>query len=92
MKEELMKEELMKRFNENLIKAVKADLGGRTRTSDYFFGNTSGMLTSAYVMIDVLGTDAVAKMSRALDLAYNIVMHDVEDEDESLWILENNMA
>lgn len=87
-----MKEELMKRFNENLIKAVKADLGGRTRTSDYFFGNASGMLTSAYIMVDVLGTDVVIKMSRALDLAYNITMHDVDDVKESLWILENNMA
>ena len=88
-----MKEkELIKRFNENLIIAVKADLSGRTRTSDYFFGNASGMLTSAYVMFDVLGTDVVAKMSRALDLAYNITMHDVDDEEESLCILENNMA
>lgn len=92
MKEELMKEELMKRFNENLIKAVKVDLSGRTCTSDYFFGNASGMLTSAYVMLDVLGIDVVAKMSRAWDLAYNITMHDVDDEEESLMILENNMA
>lgn len=91
MKEEL-KAKFMERFNQSLIKAVKADLGGRTRTSDYFFGNASGMLTSAYVMFDVLGTDFVAKMSRALDLAYNITMHDVDDEEESLWILENNMA
>ena len=87
-----MKEELMKRFNENLIKGVKADLGGRTRTSDYFFGNASGMLTSAYVMFDVIGSDVVAKMSRALDLAYEITMHNVDDVKESLWILENNMA
>lgn len=87
-----MKEELMKRFNENLIKGVKADLGGRTRTADYFFGNASGMLTSAYIMFDVLGSDAVAKMSRALDSAYEITMHNVDDVKESLWILENNMA
>lgn len=86
-----MKEELVKRFNESLIKAVKADLDGRTRTSDYFFGNASGMLTSAYVMFDVLGTDVVAKMSRALDLAYEITMHNV-DKEESLWILENNIV
>jgi hypothetical protein len=84
--------ELITRFNQTLIKAVKADLSGRTRTSDYFFGCASGMMTSAYVMFDVLGTDVVAKMSRALDLAYNITMHDVDDEEESLWILENNMA
>lgn len=87
-----MKEELMKRFNENLIKGVKANLDGRTCTSDYFFGNASGMLTSAYVMIDVLGTDVVAKMSRALDLACEITMHNVDNEEESLWILENNIA
>lgn len=87
-----MKDEFVKRYNENLVKAVKADLDGKTRDADYLFGNASGMLTSSYIMFDVFGTDVVAKMSRALDLAYDIVKHEVEDEEESLWILENNMA
>nr|DAH25156.1 MAG TPA: hypothetical protein [Bacteriophage sp.] len=87
-----MKEEMLRRYNENLVKAVKADLCGRTRDSDFLFGNASGMMTSAYIMFNVLGSDVVAKMSRALDLAYDIVMHYVENEEESLWILENNMA
>lgn len=87
-----MKKEFLKRYNENLIKAVKADLDGRTRDADFLFGNASGMMTSAYIMFDCLGTDVVAKMSRALNLAYDIVADEVADKYESLRILENNMA
>lgn len=83
---------LLKMYNENLVKAVKADLDGRTRDADFLFGTASGMMTSAYAMFDILGTDTVAKMSRALDLAYDIVMGEVEDEEESIYILENNIA
>ena len=86
-----MKDEFVKRYNENLVKAVKADLDGRTRDADYLFGNAAGMLTSAYIMFDVFGTDIVARMSKASGLAYDIVCGDVEDEEESLRILENDM-
>lgn len=83
----------VRRYMENLINAVKADLDGRTRDADFLFGTASGMLTSAYVaLFDILGTDTVAKMSRSLELAHDIVMGEVEDEDESIYILENNMA
>ena len=85
------KKDFQQRFNENLLKAIKADLDGRTRDADFLFGTASGMMTSAYVMFDILGTDLVSGMSRAIDLAYDIVMGDVEDTEESLWILENNM-
>lgn len=37
-----------------------------------------------YIMFDVLGTDVVAQMSRALDLAYDIVIGNVEDEKRVL--------
>ena len=87
-----MKDEFVKRYNENLVKAVKADLDGRTRDADYLFGNAAGMLTSAYIMYDVFGTEILARMSRASGLAYNIVCGVVEDEQESLRILENDMA
>lgn len=84
--------ELLKRYNEILVKAVKADLEGQTRNADFLFGTASGMMSSAYVMFDILGTDTVARMSRSLGLAYDIVMGEVEDEEESIYILENNMA
>ena len=87
-----MKTELLRMYNENLIKAVKADLDGLNRSADFYFGCASGMLTAAYAMHDALGTETVAKMSRANELAYDIVAGDVESIEESIWILENNMA
>lgn len=85
-------EELVKRFNENLVKAVKADLDGKSREADFAFGCASGMLSASYCMYDAVGCDLTAKMSRAMDLAYDIVAGEVEDIQESLWILENNMV
>lgn len=82
----------MERYNEILVKAVKADLDGRKEDADFLFGMASGMLSSAYAMFDILGTDTVAKMSRALQLAYDIVAGEVEDKDDSIYILDNNMA
>lgn len=87
-----MKNLFLKQYKENLVKAVKADLDGRPRDADFLFGTASGMMTSAYIMFDYLGTDVVAKMSRALDLAYDIAANNVVDKDEALWILENDMA
>lgn len=86
------KEELVKRFNENLFKAVKADLDGKSREADFAFGCASGMLSASYCMYDTVGTELMAKMSCAMDLAYDIVSNEVDDIQESLWILKNNMA
>lgn len=83
---------LMKSYNNILIEAVKCDLEGNHRDATYLFGEASGMLHMAYIMYDTIGSEVTAKMSRASVLAYDIVMGDVEDEKESLWILENNMA
>ena len=87
-----MKKLFHKSYNDLLVKAVKADLDGRTRDADFLFGKASGMMVTAYEMFDSLGTDMVAKMSRSLILAHDIVVGEVEDKEESIYILENNMA
>lgn len=87
-----MKTELLKMHNENLIKAVKADLDGLNRSADFYFGRASGILTAAYAMYDALGIETVAKISRANELAYDIVAGNVENVEESILILKNNMA
>lgn len=86
------KERIIKSYNEKLVKAVKADLSNRRHDSDYLFGETAGMMHMAYMMYDTFGSETVAKMSRSQALAYDIVMGEVEDVQESLWILENNTA
>lgn len=83
---------LMKSYNNILIEAVKCDLEGNHRDATYLFGEAHGMLHMAYIMYDTIGSESTAKMSRASELAYDIVMGEVENEKESLWILENNMA
>ena len=87
-----MEKKFLKQYNENLVKAVKASLDGQTREADFLFRTASGMMSSAYSMFDILGTDTVARMSRALELAHDIVMGEVEDDEESIYILDNNMA
>ncbi len=87
-----MKENIIKSYNELLLKAVKADLEGRRHDATFFFGEATGMLHMAYMQYDLFGTDMLAKMSRADNLAYDIVSDEVEDVQESLWLLENNMA
>lgn len=83
---------LMKSYNNILVEAVKCDLDGNHRDATYLFGEAHGMLHMAYIMYDTTGSETVAKMSRASELAYDIVMGEVADEQESIWILENNMA
>lgn len=87
-----MKKKLIKSYNSILVEAVICDLKGNHKDATYLFGKAHGMLHMAYVMYEVLGSDVVAEMSRASELAYDIVMGEVEDEDESIYILENNMA
>lgn len=87
-----MKKSFINKYNDNLVKAVKADLDGRKTDANFLFGMASGMMTSAYAIFEILGTDTVAKMSRSLVLAYDIVAGEVEDEDKSIFILQNNMA
>ena len=82
----------MKSYNNILAEAVKCDLEGNHRDATYLFGEAHGMLHMAYIMYDTIGSETVAKMSRASELAYDIVMGEVADEQESIWILENNMA
>lgn len=51
-----MKDKFVKRYNENLVKAVKADLNGRTRDADYLFGmvNTaSSFLTMLFTLVNL---------------------------------------
>ena len=82
----------MKSYNEILVEAVKCDLEGKHNDATYLFGEAYGMLHMAYIMYDTVGSEKTSKMSRALELAYDIVLGEVEDEEESIWILENNMA
>lgn len=86
-----MEKSLITSYNKILCSAVKADMQGRHKDADYLFGEAHGMLHTAYIMYAVLGTETVAKMSRASELAYDIVAGEVEEE-ESIYILENNMA
>lgn len=83
---------LIKSYNKILVEAVICDLRGNHKDATYLFGEAHGMLHMAYIMYDVIGSETVAKMSRASELAYDIIMGEVEDEEESIWILENNMA
>lgn len=83
---------LMKSYNKILVQAVKSDLDGNHKDATYLFGEACGMLHMAYIMYDVIGSETVAKMSRASELAYDIVTGEVEDEEESIYILDNNMA
>ena len=85
-------EKLVKSYNSILLEAIKSDRKGMHNDSVYFFGKAFGMLHMAYIMYDALGSETVAKMSRANELAYDILMGEVEDEEESIYILENNMA
>lgn len=82
----------MKSYNNILVEAVKNDLNGKHNDATYLFGEASGMLHMAYIMYDAIEVEITAKMSRAMELAYDIVMDEVDDIQESLWILENNMA
>lgn len=79
-------EKLLNSFNSILLEAIKSD-----NESDYLFGKASGMLHMAFIMYDALGSETVAKMSRANELAHDIVLGNV-DGKESIYILENNMA
>lgn len=83
---------LMNSYNSILVEAVICDLKGNHKDATYLFGEAHGMLHMAYIMYDVIGVETVAKMSRASELAYDIVMGEVDNVQESLWVLENNMA
>lgn len=83
---------LMKSYNNILVEAVKCDLDGKHNDATYLFGEAHGMLHMAYIMYDAIEIEIVAKMSHTAELAYDIIMGEVDDVQESLWILENNMA
>lgn len=83
---------LLMSYNRILVNAVMCDIEGRDKDANYLFGKSQGMLHTAYIMYDALGAETVAKMSRASVLAYDIVNGEVEDDEESIYILENNMA
>lgn len=85
-------EKLLNSYNSILLDAIKSDRKGMNKDSLYLFGKSCGMLHMAFTMYDALGSETVAKMSRANELAYDILTGEVEDEMESIYILENNMA
>lgn len=87
-----MKNELMKRYNAALVSAVKANIRGDAKVANYYLNYSSGILSAAHVMADCLGTEVLDKMYRADVLACSIIVDEVEDVQESLRILENNMA
>lgn len=85
-------ENLMKSYNSILVEAVKCDLDGKHNDATYLFGEAHGMLHMAYIMYDVIDAETAAKMSRASELAYDIVIGEADNVQESLWVLENNAA
>lgn len=85
-------EKLLDSYNSILIESIKSERKEMNKDSIYLFGKACGMLHMAYIMYDALGSETVAKMSRANELAYDILTGEVEDEEESIYILENNMA
>lgn len=88
----MKKNVLIERQLDALVKGVKADMKGDAEATNCNLYYASGVLSAAYAMSDCLDTEVLAKMSRADALAYDIMNDEVDDVQESLWILENNMA